>query len=205
MGAFYTVAALAFYRWSMTRTSRDAVWALLLASSCALIKTPGIVWALTLVPGAIIVLLPRHGTKIVVALFAVAAVALVALAKFEVIALGYRLQLDFQPAWYSLFATYFLFGNWNLLWYMVIVLFALGWRSQRGPKLVPLTAVVAAAFGFLFLVFAFTNAAAWVADFTTVNRATLHFAPLLLTFCVLLWNEILHTPTRPAPIAAPVG
>src|SRR5207244_1967271 len=89
------------------------------------------------------------GVATVGALVAAAAGALVALSKFEVIALGYRLQLDFQPAWYSLFATYFLFGNWNLLWYMVIVLFALGWRSLRGPKLVPLTAVVAAAFGFL--------------------------------------------------------
>jgi len=75
----------------------------------------------------------------------------------------------------------------------------------REPKLAPLTAVIAAAFGFLFFVFAFTNAAAWVADFTTVNRATLHFAPLLLTFCVLLWNEISRASARPSPTVAPVA
>jgi hypothetical protein len=36
-----------------------------------------------------------------------------------------------------------------------------------------------------------------IADFTTVNRATLHVAPLLACLCVLVWREL--TAPRPAP------
>ena len=35
---------------------------------------------------------------------------------------------------------------------------------------------------FLFVGFAFTNAGAWVEDQSTVNRATLHLAPLIVVW-----------------------
>jgi hypothetical protein len=43
--------------------------------------------------------------------------------------------------------------------------------------------------------FAFTDAATWLADLTTANRATLHIAPLLVVFGVLTWNQL----AAPAP------
>nr|MBA3776838.1 hypothetical protein [Betaproteobacteria bacterium] len=41
---------------------------------------------------------------------------------------------------------------------------------------------------FLFVVFAFTNARAWVADQTTVNRATLHLAPLVTVWMLAVFR-----------------
>ncbi len=199
MGAFYTVAALALYRWATTRHVAHGIWALFFALSCVMVKTPGIVWALTLAPGAIMVLLPRQGYKIVAALFALAVLAVLALAQFEISVLGYQFRLDFQPDWSRLFVAYFMAGNWNLMWYIVVALLALGWRHLRAPKLAPLTAIVAAGLGFLFVGFVFTNAAVWLTDLSTLNRATLHVAPLLLTFSVLLWHEIVTARARPGP------
>lgn len=195
MAGVYTLAALAFYRWTLRRDPRDALLALLLALACPLIKIPGIAWALTLVPGIVMALLPRHGLKLVGIGLGVATLILLALAQFEPTLLGYRLHLDFRPSWQSLGEADFLFDNWHLLAYAVVVLTLLGARRLATPPLAPLAAVVASALAFLFVVFAFTNAAEWMADFTTVNRATLPLAPLLMCLCVLLWRE-LTTPTR---------
>jgi len=202
MGAVYTLAAIAFYRWAMRRDMRDAVMALLLSGACPLIKTPGWIWAATLIPGVVIVLLPRRGARIVGVGFAVAALALLTLARTEPMLLGYRLHLNFAPAWAQLVKSYYLMGNWNLLWYAVIALVAFGWRHLMKPPLLPLAAVTAAGLGFLFFVFAFTDAAAWLADLTTANRATLHIVPLLVFLGVLTWHSMTLAPAKIGPSLA---
>ena len=202
MGAVYALAAIAFYRWAMRRDRRDAVIALLLAGVCPLIKTPGWIWAATLIPGVVIVLLPRRGARIVGVGFALAALALLTLARTEPTLLGYRLHLNFAPAWAQLVKSYYLMGNWNLLWYAVIALVAFGWRRLTKPPLLPLTAVTAAGLCFLFFVFAFTEAAVWLADLTTANRATLHIVPLLVFLGVLTWHSMTRAPEEKAPSLA---
>jgi hypothetical protein len=201
MAGVYTLAALAFYRWTLHRDPRDGTLALLFALACPLINVPGLVWALTLVPGVIMALLPRHGLKLVSGALGVTTLVLLALAQFQPTLLGYRLHLDYQPPWQSLVQADFLFDNWHLLVYAVVALTLLGARRLATPPLAPLAAVVATALAFLFVVFAFPNAAASLADFTTVNRATLHLAPLLTCLYVLLWRE-LTTPARAIPPAA---
>lgn len=201
MAAAYTGAALALHRWTRSRDSRDAGMALFLAFCCVLIKTPGIAWALTLLFGAWVALFPRRGMRTVLIAFAITALVLLALALNETVILGYRLNVDFEPQWRSLAEAYLLFGNWNLMWYAVIALALLGWRRLKEPRLAPLAVVIGAGLAFLFVVFGFTNAAAWVADQTTVNRATLHLAPLLVVFSVLVWHEVVGAA---APKAAQV-
>ena len=204
MGAVYALAAIAFYRWAIRRDMRDAVIALFLAAACPLIKTPGWIWAATLIPGVIIALLPRRGARIVFIGFALAALALLVLARTEPTILGYRLHLDFAPAWAQLVKSYYLMGNWNLLWYAVIALLAFGWRRLKEPPLVPLTAVTAAGLAFLFFVFAFTDAAVWLADLTTANRATLHIVPLLVFLGVLTWHSMTTATSETASSPATV-
>ena len=99
---------------------RCASWPLLFAAACTTIKTPGIVWALTLVPGIVVALLPRRGPQVVAAALAAALLALAVLAQTHPMVLGYRLHLDFAPAWQALVDSLFLLGNWNLLWYGAI-------------------------------------------------------------------------------------
>jgi hypothetical protein len=202
MAAVYTLAALALYRWTRHRDRRDAWAALLLALACTSIKVSGIVWALTLVPGVVVALFPRRGTRFLALALGIAALALVALGRSETVFLGYRLNLAFEPSWSSLVESYLFFANWHLLWYAAIALALFGARKLVKPPLAPLAMIVAAGIVFLFFVFAYGNASAWVGDHVTVNQATLHLAPLLVCLAVLLWNEIIAGAGAAAPAPA---
>jgi len=187
MAAWYTTAALALLRWTRSRDARDAALALLLAIACTQLKNPGWFWAATLVPGIIVAVLPRYGVRVAAIGFAAVTIALVVLARFKFTLFNYHVNLAFQPAWGDLAQSYFLLGNWHLLWYGAIAVALLAWRQLLEPALASLTMVVAAGLMFLFFVFAFTTASMFVTDQTTVNRATLHLAPLVVVFMVLAW------------------
>jgi hypothetical protein len=188
MAAFYTCAVLALLRWAATRDARDAALVALLAVACTQIKNPGLAWALTLVPGVIVVLLPRLGLKLAVAGLGAMLFLLAVLAQTSTSILGYRLHLDFEPAWAPLRASYFLLGNWNLLWYGVFAAAFLAGRQLASQTLAPMTIIVTAGAVLLFVVVSLTNASAWVADQTTASRATLHFAPVAAVFAALAFR-----------------
>ena len=205
MAAYYTAAALALWRWTLSRRWADGALALLLALACLTIKTPGIVWALTLVPAAIVALWPRRGLRIVGIGVAGTLFALLVLARTNPVVLGYRLHLDFEPAWEGLIDSFFLLGNWHLLWYAAIACAIVAWRDLRSPRLLPLGITIGVGFVFLTVVFAFTNARNWVANQTTINRAVLHIAPLVTAWLVLLASQWLerNRPRREA-MTAPI-
>ncbi|MFO1316101.1 MAG: hypothetical protein U1F58_10910 [Burkholderiales bacterium] len=210
MAAFYTAAAVALLRWAASRDRRDAALALLFAAACTQIKNPGWFWAATLAPGLVVTLLPRRGLKVAGIGFALVAVALVVLARFKFTLFNYRIDATFAAPWGDLAQSFFLLGNWHLLWYAAIVVALVAWRQLLAPALAPLTLTVAAGLTFLFFVFAYTTASAYVSDQTTVNRAALHMAPLVAIFVVLGWQAFarrwveLHppaTPAAPAPLS----
>ena len=91
-----------------------------------------------------------------------------------------------------MFESMFLLGNWHLLWYAVLAIAVFGWREVVSRPIVPLSLTVATGLLFLFVVFAFTNARAWVTDQTTVNRATLHLAPLLSIWALIVFHAWLQ-------------
>jgi hypothetical protein len=133
--------------------------------------------------------------------------ALVAvLAQTNLSLLGYQLQGQFRLPWSALADAYLMFGNWNLLWYGLLATAVLGWRNLLAPELASLTVILAAGLMFLFFGFAFTNAGVWVEDQSTVNRATLHIAPLLVVWMMLTFRSWLQAaPTAPVPGAAGAG
>lgn len=205
MATIYTMAVLAFYRWAMRRHWLDAVLALGLALSCPLIKIPGLVWALTLVPGVVVALMPRRGIKFVGIAYAVGLFALLALARTNIVILGYRLHADFEPGWRTFWDAYLLSSSWNLLWYGAVVLAVLGARRLGAPRIAPLSVVVGTGIGFLLFATWFTNASAWMLELTTLNRATLHLAPLVVVLGVLVWRELTADTQRAAPLAPASG
>jgi hypothetical protein len=188
MAAFYALAAIAVWHWTEERTLRNAILACILALACIMTKTPGIVWTLTLVPAIVLALAPRIGPRILAGGLGVALVALIVLARTDAVVLGYRLHLDFAPPWLGMFESLFLLGNWHLLWYGAVTIAIAGWREVVGARIAPLSATIASALLFLFVVFAFTNARAWVTDQTTVNRATLHLALLLSIWFLIVFH-----------------
>jgi hypothetical protein len=157
------------------------------------------VWALTLVPGALVVLLPHRGPKLVGACLGLGALALLVLIRTDTTILGYHLHLDYQPPWHSLLHAYLLLGNWHLLGYGVIALAIIGARSLlRGP-LAPLAMIAASGLVLLLVVPGIGPVGALVADFHAPNRALLHLGPLLATLCALLWHRLAQPATAPRP------
>ena len=204
LSGVYALAALAFHRWARGRDMRDGVIALLLALSCPLIKTQGVVWALTLIPGIVVVLLPRRGLKVVGWSLGTVAVALLVLARTEPTLRGVPLHLDYGPAWRTLLDAYLMLGNWHLLWYGATALAIVGARRLIRPPLAPLATVVAAALVFLVVALVFpSNVVAWSTDFAAINRITLHIAPLLTCLCVLLWAELSAPRAESPPAVVP--
>jgi hypothetical protein len=201
MAAYFTLAALALLFALERRNRGDALVAILIAVACPTIKQPGIVWLATLAVPLCVALSPRLGVKLVLAGFAAAIAVLLVLAQTSATVLGYRLHLDFAPPWAGLLDSLFLLGTWNILLYGVVAAAAIGVRDWTAPRIAPLTLLVAAGVLFLFFVFAFTNAREWVDTQTTVNRAILHLAPLIVVWAMLVFRAgaaRLDVATRPA-------
>jgi hypothetical protein len=98
--------------------------------------------------------------------------------------MGRVLHLQFAPAWAALGESYFVLGNSNLLWYAVLAVLPLAGRSLVSPPLATLTLVAACRALFVFAWFAFPAIATWRGDRITLNRATLQFAPVAVSFAV---------------------
>jgi len=201
MAAYYTVAAVAALRWIERRGIDDALLALAFVAACPLIKTPGIIWAMTIVAAVVVGAWPRGGLRLVGLSAAALAVLLSITSRYSPTVLGYTVHLTFAPAWAALRDSFFMLGNWHLLWYAVLAVAILGRREAAERPLQPFTTLIVAGFSFLLLVFGVTNARDWVADQTTVNRAALHLAPLAALWALAVFRRYA---TRDAPpVAAP--
>lgn len=212
LAAYFTVAVLAFLCWNKTRRVHDGVLALFLLSACTQLKNPGIFWAMTVIPGVLVAALPRHGLKLAGIAFGMAILLLAVLAQTNVAVFQYRLHLDFDPAWRQLGESFFLLGNWNLLWYAVIGIVILVRKQLLLPPLVPFTTIIVGGLLFLFMVFGFTNAREWMAQQTTVNRATLHLVPIIAIYIVVAfqafaarWVAAHPAPAAPSPTGSTVS
>ncbi|HEY5307757.1 MAG TPA: hypothetical protein VIK97_04555, partial [Casimicrobiaceae bacterium] len=196
-------AVLACLRWLRTRELADAALALLLLAACPLLKIPGRIWALLAVPALIVGLLPRIGSRVVAGGYAAAIFGLLLLAQTSPVIMGYHLHLEFAPDWKALANSFLLYDNWHLLWYGAIAVALLGRRQVLTLQAAPLTAVIAGGVIFLAFVLLFTNARDWLSDQSTVNRATLHLAPLVVIWMLVVfraWAQALQvaTPTKEA-------
>ena len=194
--------------WTRSRSWRDAIVTFGFAIACTQIKQPRVVWAATLLPGLVALAWPRHALRVIGFGFAAALLMLAVLAQTSPMVLNYRLHLEFNLAWDALGRAWFLLGNWHLLFYGVIAAAILAGRRLVEPPLLPMTGIVAAGLLFLGVVFGFTSAGAWVADQTTVNRATLHLAPVLVVAMVTAFTTfadawIARWPRSDAPASAP--
>ena len=187
MAAYLTLGTLAALRFLRTRGAADGGLALLLLAACVMIKIPGKAWIVVLLPGLAVAASPRWGRKLAGAAFVLAAAGILVLTQTGGInILNYRVSAEFGLPWRALLDAYFSYGNWHLLWYCVVAAVVLGRRQLMAPGVAPLTCIVAAALLFLFIGFAFTNAGAWVEDQSTVNRATLHIAPVVVVWVLVV-------------------
>jgi hypothetical protein len=100
--------------------------------------------------------------------------------------------------------AYLSFANWHLLFWLLPPLLLATRRFVLSRELAPLTAVIGSGALFLLLGFSFSSASIWVEDQSTVNRATLHLAPLLGVWLVLLVDRALAADPSSRAAAPPV-
>jgi hypothetical protein len=206
LAVYFGASAIALWRWCVNRDARQLALAIVLAAACPLVKNPGWVWLATLVPALIVTLLPKFGLRVVLGLWAAAAIGLLVLAKQGGAMGAYKLKTSLQPVLEPLWQNYFELANWHLLWYLLPVVLLLNRRRIIATPLVQGTVMVASGLAFLLVVFTLTSAEMWVRDFSTVNRATLHLVPLLTYYVLELAHSAIDT-LRPAPAstAAPAA
>ena len=190
LAACYACAALALLRFHAMHDYRDAGLVAMFALACTQIRSPGLGWAATLVPGVIAALFPRRGVKLTMIVLAAIWFLLAVLAQSNLRLLGYSLHLAFDPAWPALLDSYFLLGSWNLLWYGALAVIVVAWRDLASPALAPLTLIVAAGATLLFVIVAFPDVRATIAGETSINRASLQFAPLVVVYMALAFRAM---------------
>lgn len=204
LSACFSLTALAALRFTRTREASDLVLALLLGAACIFIENAGRIWLAMLVPGLVAAFVPRHGLRFAAASFAVAAVAVLVLTRIGAILPGDQLPLAFDMPWNRLVHAYFGFANWHLLFYGALAVAVLRWRALRSTDLLPLTLFVAAGLALLMFGFAFTQGRLWVEGQSTVNRATLHLAPLIVVWMLMTFRAwaVAEAPGAPSPAEA---
>jgi hypothetical protein len=108
------------------------------------------------------------------------------------------MRLEWHPVLDEVAETLFLMPNWSLFWYLAPLIVLLRWRDlRRVPALAGLGWFLAFGYAFLFLLFFFTDAAAWAENLTSINRVLMHIVPITLVWLTLLWAG----PTAPRDTA----
>lgn len=189
MGAAYGLAAFAFFHWARSRDIWQGAMAILLGAGCALIKQPGIGWALTLLPAFLVAIAPRAGLISSAMLGVLGLAALTFFGQDGFSLLGYSLKLTFTPVWVPLWDNLATLDNWHLLFYLAAAALLLFVPRLFAPTYRAMTVLVVAAVVFVLATFFFTHISAWVEDYTVVNRALLHLVPMLMFYLMVLFWE----------------
>lgn len=186
VAASYALAAMSLWRWAATREPTDLVLGLAMAIVCASVKVEGMLWAATLLPGVLVAWRRRLGLALIVAAVAAAIIYLL-FGPARLRLLGYVLETRFRNVSLPLLQHMFVMDNWHLLWYVVVATLAFHARRLFAPQFAPMTATMLAGWGFVFVVFFFSNASGGVDDETLVNRLPFHFVPALAYYLAVLW------------------
>lgn len=185
LGAAYAMAAMAAWRWTLTREPAMAALAGIAAAFAIGTKAEGVLWVATLVPGIVVAVHRRAGFALV-ALPAVAALAYLALGPERTVVMGYWLRTRPANVLRPVLDNLFVFDNWHLAWYAVVAVAAWRWRVLLSPRIAPMTFTVVAGVALIGVVYFFSSASYGVANETLVNRMPLHFAPALAFYALSL-------------------
>lgn len=189
IAGYLTLAVLAGLRWTRQRNLRDLILFALFLIALPTLKNPGKVWALLLLLTLLVALAPRRGLRVASIVAGLGMLAVLVLAQTQPTILGYHLHLRGTFPGRGLLDAYFVYANWHLLALAAVAVALVGHRSLLRPGIAPITVTLAIGMAFLFFGFTFTNAYAWVEDQSTVNRATLHLAPLLVVWVMLVFGD----------------
>ena len=105
-----------------------------------------------------------------------------------------EIRLEHHAPWEPVLRHYFLYGNWHLFAYLVVLSLVAAsvslWRApdqawQRAGLVWALGSISA-----LYFLFFWTDAYLWAVKATSINRLLLHFMPALLFWSMTVWLEV---------------
>lgn len=200
LALFYLAAVMAFFQWARTGDGWQGLLAIAFALACPLLKHEGLFWSLSLLVGLGVLRLPRAWWLGLAVLGGVLMFALLfawprALAVTQHALAG--LDLRWRPEALALLArSLFVAGSWHLLFWLLAALVVaraiIAWRT-RLPWPKPLSSLgmsLASAVLLLCWLFGLTRYADGAVQSTALARVTLHLAPALLFFAMMLWHDL---------------
>ena len=207
LAAALGMAVLCWLRWIRQRNPGQLLLAAVFALSLPLIKLEGAVWLLILSTVVLLGMLSRRARWIVFAsLVSLAAIGIalggfllpifglgwihLAWGQVNIPALG-ELDLHWRPVGSAMLSGLLTLPNWHLLWYLAPVVIVLRWRVFAQDRCArSLGTLLAGCALFLFVLFFFTDAAAWAENYTSANRLVLHVVPVLFSLLALLLSDV---------------
>jgi hypothetical protein len=210
MATVYGLALMAFLQWVRSGDRRQGLLAILLMLICVAIKREGLVWAALFIPALLAAKLGRFSLLMLGGILVTLGVLLWMLGglAFEVPGLGVirlsadliqlpligEMRLENHAPWEPVLRHYFLYSNWHLFTYLVLLTLVAAslslWRNpdqawQRAGLVWALGSV-----GALYFLFFWTDAYLWAVQATSINRLLLHFMPALLFWSMTVWLEV---------------
>jgi hypothetical protein len=198
LGAAYCCAILSLHNWIKYQEKWLAILALLFGVLCPLIKTEGLIWALSLVPAAAVAYMSRRDAAKIFLLFFLWGILFLLVIPADLKIAGYATQ-DLAPTFHSealrgIILTVWVHDNWHLAGYFALLLIPLGviMPGAMTGKFLALTTALASSVGAFVYLFLFTGFGEGAADFAAVGRLSIHLAPTAIFLCVLIYNELLR-------------
>lgn len=198
LATVYALAGMAFLQWLRTGDPRQGGLALLFALACPLVKREGLIWMLTFLPPLLaahlsfkkMLLAATSGLVGFIVWYKVGGFSLGGLQLtpevIQIPSVG-RFELEAHFIWEPLYRNLFLMGSWNLLWYLVIaVLIFSAIRIVTHRQLFIDVTFIGSGLALILFTFFFTSNAAWVENYTIINRVLLQWAPILLFYIFIL-------------------
>ena len=108
------------------------------------------------------------------------------------------MALAWRPVADDVAQSLFLLPNWNLLWYVAPLIVLARWRSIAGGATAVIGWWLLFGYGFLFLLFFFTDASVWAENLTSLNRVLMQVVPLTVFWLSALWARAAPLRTAPA-------
>jgi hypothetical protein len=197
LGATLLLALMALHNWAQTGERSQALLALGFALASPLIKQEGLFWLLCFLPALAALWLPRPVLLGGSALAGLGLMLVIGWLPRDLTIAGHHLdelQLGFHPeAVAPLLNSLLVFGSWHLLFWLAGGLLLIRLVFFRQPWPTPLLAIglmLGSAFMLMTVLFLGTVYANSMPGYTSISRITLHLAPGLVFFCLILYLDL---------------
>lgn len=190
----YLAALLCTARGIQTRDARRVGQGLFFAIMCTQLKNEGFFWALTLLPAAMVLLMPFRTLLVTLLIGLGGVIVSLLILPADVTVAGHSLQgleLAYRDGAASALLIPFQRGTWNLLGLLVLLVpLALALSRGEDRLLLAVSVAIGSAVSLYLILFTMTRFAYGAIHLSASSRIALHLMPGLALLCLLAWLQI---------------